>query len=67
MNVTISREAAIDAEAGCIQYAIKLRKEAMSRRNSGAHMKTHRAWLRSMADAQDAAARELRKAIDDAI
>lgn len=66
MSVTISREAAIDAEAGCIQYAIKLRKEAKLRRNSGPNLKQHRAWLRSMADAQDRAARELRQAIDNA-
>lgn len=64
--VTITRSAAIDAEAGCVQYAIKLRKEAKLRRNGGDRNKSHRAWLRMCADHQDTAARELRVAIDAA-
>lgn len=64
--VVIPRDTAIDAEAGCIHYAIKLRKEVKLRRNGGPAMKSHRAWLRLMADAQDRAAAELRKAIDNA-
>lgn len=60
----MSREVLIDAEAACVNYAIKLRKDAKKRSNGGAHLKAHRAWLRECADRQDVAAKEIRSALD---
>lgn len=65
-NVIINREAAINAEGGCIVAAGLYRKQARLRRNAGPAMASHREWLRQMAKAQEDAAKELRRAIDAA-
>lgn len=65
-NVIITRHDAINAEGGCTVAAHLYRKQVGLRKNAGPHMAHHRAWLRQMADAQDAAARELRRGIDAA-
>lgn len=65
-NVTISREHALNAEAACHATAHKYRKQARLRSNAGHRMAAHRAWLRTVANAAEAAAADLRRGIDNA-
>lgn len=65
--VEIERSDAIDAAAGLLALADKLRREAKLRRNSGDHNGAHRAWLRNSADVYEAASRRVQRVADEAI
>jgi hypothetical protein len=65
--VEIERSDVIDAAAGLLALADKLRREAKLRRNAGPSGGPHRAWLRNGADVYEAAARRVQRAADEAI
>jgi hypothetical protein len=65
--LTVERDDAITAAGACVVGARHYRKQAKLRANSGPSNKSHRAWLRGVADEMEAAGRRMQAAADDAI
>jgi hypothetical protein len=65
--VTITRIDAINAAGGCVIAAHHYRKQAKLRRNSGPANRSHRAWLRMVADEMEETGRRLQAVADGAL
>jgi hypothetical protein len=62
----IERFDAINAAGAMTQHARVLRRQARSRKNSGPHLASHRAWLREQAKDMEEGAERVQAAADRA-